>query len=162
MKEKAFRVGHIFNFPVEDINKESAKLVHEHATKWPNEVCHMQKHSLFAIPVNEIVYDIDGEVKSRQYSLFHKRPYHVNMKMLMEEYKINNFRVENFGYLEMKWKYFHLTIQLNVVGVSMSLAVSKIALVVEIAAILPVPYCEKQYFPARNCTVLKTYFLDIR
>ena len=102
MKEKAFRVGHIFNFPVEDINKESAKLVHEHATKWPNEVCHMQKHSLFAIPVNEIVYDIDGEVKSRQYSLFHKRPYHVNMKMLMEEYKINNFRVENFGYLEMK------------------------------------------------------------
>ena len=62
MKEKAFRVGHIFNFPVEDINKESARLVHEHATKWPNEVCHMQKHSLFAIPVNEIVYDIDGEV----------------------------------------------------------------------------------------------------
>ena len=66
MKEKAFRVGHIFNFPVEDINKESAKLVHEHATKWPNEVCHMQKHSLFAIPVNEIVYDIDGEVWTRQ------------------------------------------------------------------------------------------------
>ena len=78
MKEKAFRVGHIFNFPVEDINKESAKLVHEHATKWPNEVCHMQKHSLFAIPVNEIVYDIDGEV-TRLYSLGLKSygPYHM-------------------------------------------------------------------------------------
>ena len=64
MKEKALRVGHIINFPVEDINKVSAKLVNEHDTKWPNEVCHMQKHSLFAIPVNEIVYDIDGKVTS--------------------------------------------------------------------------------------------------
>ena len=70
MKEKAFRVGHIFNFPVEDINKESARLVHEHATKWPNEVCHMQKHSLFAIPVNEIVYDIDGEVNINHFVYF--------------------------------------------------------------------------------------------
>ena len=72
MKEKAFRVGHIFNFPVEDINKESARLVHEHATKWPNEVCHMQKHSLFAIPVNEIVYDIDGEVNINHFLSFER------------------------------------------------------------------------------------------
>ena len=72
MKEKAFRVGHIFNFPVEDINKESARLVHEHATKWPNEVCHMQKHSLFAIPVNEIVYDIDGEVNINHFVYFER------------------------------------------------------------------------------------------
>ena len=38
--------------------------------------------------------------------------------------------------------YFHLIIQLNVAGASTSLAVSKIALVVEIAAILLVPFCK--------------------
>ena len=93
MKEKAFRVGHIFNFPVEDINKESAKLVHEHATKWPNEVCHMQKHSLFAIPVNEIVYDIDGEVICL-YPIGHKLyapsyiRYEKDIKWTISEWKI--------------------------------------------------------------------------
>ena len=140
MKEKAFRVGHIFNFPVEDINKESAKLVHEHATKWPNEVCHMQKHSLFAIPVNEIVYDIDGEV-TRLYP-FGLKSYHMtHMAHIFD--KIDNFRVENSGFLETKWMYSHSIIQLNVAGASTSLAVSKIALVVEIAAILLVPFCKK-------------------
>ena len=38
--------------------------------------------------------------------------------------------------------FFHSIIQLNAAGASTSLAVSKIALVVEIAAILLVPFCK--------------------
>ena len=57
---------------MEDINKESARLVHELAIKWPNEACHMRKRSLFAIPVNETVYDTDGEVNISYFPSFER------------------------------------------------------------------------------------------
>lgn len=60
-----------------------------------------------------------------------------------------NFRAENFGCLEMKWVYSHLTILLNVAGVAMSRAVSKIALVVGIAAIPLVPYYKRPLLSSR-------------
>ena len=74
MNETAYRIGHIFNFHIEvrfnkwlhfngrfltyqikEINRESANLVARHNNAFPGELCHLQKHSLQAVPVNEIL-----------------------------------------------------------------------------------------------------------
>ena len=92
------------------------------------------------------------------YRLFDIATYHLPISKCYGQY---TFRVENFGFLEMKWMYSHSIIQLNVAGVSMFLDVSKIALVVEIAAIQLVPYCKNctfQLAPVRHET---TDFLDL-
>ena len=49
--------------------------------------------------------------------------------------------------------YFHLIIQLNAVGVAMSLDVSKIALVVETVAIPLVPYYKKTFIGYMNHSI---------
>ena len=38
-----------------EINRESARLIARHKKAFPGELCHLQKHSLHAVPVNEIV-----------------------------------------------------------------------------------------------------------
>merc|ERR1739838_122895 len=61
LNEKADRIGAIFGFPIEEINKASDELVTEHETKWPEELCHQQKHQLHAVPVYEVAYKIGEE-----------------------------------------------------------------------------------------------------
>ena len=48
-------VIHITENRIKEINRESAHLVARHNNAFPGELCHLQKHSLHAVPVNEIV-----------------------------------------------------------------------------------------------------------
>ena len=42
-------------YQIKEINRESANLVARHNNAFPGELCHLQKHSLQAVPVNEIL-----------------------------------------------------------------------------------------------------------
>ena len=84
LNETAYRIGPIFNFYVNEINQESAKLIYEHQTKWPevkfsnskfscwnswwtlnSEACHLQKHSLYSVPVSEVQYRLEDDEVGR-------------------------------------------------------------------------------------------------
>lgn len=65
LNETAYRIGPIFNFHVNEINVESFKLVHEHKTKWPEEATHLQKHSLYSVPVNEVHFKLANDDRGR-------------------------------------------------------------------------------------------------
>ena len=61
-KETADRIGPIVNYHVNDINLNSASLVQQHATRWPMKRIWKQNHKLDAVPVYEMLYDLeDGE-----------------------------------------------------------------------------------------------------
>jgi len=65
LNESAYRIGPVFNFHVTEINIESSRLVNEHKTKWPEEATHLQKHSFYSVPVNEVHYILANEEKGR-------------------------------------------------------------------------------------------------
>ncbi|CBY34333.1 unnamed protein product [Oikopleura dioica] len=55
-QESNVAVGWIQNFRVASVNDNSAKLVHEHRTKWPDRRVWSQAHQLDSVPVYEIRY----------------------------------------------------------------------------------------------------------
>lgn len=60
LDESSHRIGPIQNFHISSINENSRQLVHRHATHWPFERILQQRHTLYAIPIYECNYTIEG------------------------------------------------------------------------------------------------------